>query len=179
MRSRSLTLARTRRPLLLLATLCLAATVQAASDGAAGASSTGQLRISLVEGPSVRISGLTDIAIDAQSPQGSSPACVYARGGHPYQLRISGSGRQQAFELASGAQQLSYQVQWEDGERRHQAQPGQLLTGLTGANPRSGTCDNAGSNGQIWVAVPALSSGRGETPTGTYTGTLTLTIAPD
>ncbi len=173
---------RCRAPILLptLTVVLLTANAWSATNGEIGATSTGTLQISLLVEPSVRISALQDIAISMAAgadQRVESPACIHAHPGGRYQLSLTGSGQEQAFELHSGANQLRYQVHYDDGHRTLSAAPGMPLLGLQGADPTSANCDTTGHNGRVIVEV--AEPRQQDTPAGLYTGTLTLMIAPD
>ncbi len=158
--------------------LALATLGWAAADGTRGPTSSGSLRISFTVAQPLRISGLSDIGLTAHagrvSPAGSNLCVTGAANG--YQLRAVGNGPDNGFTL-SGAQPVAYQVDLLDGSRRMPLNPDAPLhvahTPSAGAPPTQAEC--TGHHTQLEVQVQGQPS---PTP-GTYTGTLTLVVAPD
>lgn len=135
---------------------------------------------------SVQISNLTDIAfgaissLDADLSQ-SQTVCAYASGlPARYSIIARGSGAGNAFTLQNGAATLPYEVQWN-------ASAGQTSgTALSAGAPLSGQISGAllptctlglTPSGSLTVILRAaqLSAAR----SGSYTGTLSLTISPN
>lgn len=174
---------------LLLATVaagaCLAGTMTAATaatDGTVGPNSTGTLLITAEVPNLVRITGLTDLDLgiwDGVNPMsGNDDACVWTTTGG-YNITATGSGAAGAFTLASGGNILAYTVQWDDTA-------GQTTgTGLTSGNALAGqtsaatstTCAVSGLNSSVIVNIS--NADLATAPAGTYTGTLTLVVAPE
>lgn len=152
----------------------------AATDGVIGATSTGTVDINLEVNDLVRISNLTDInlgvfaGVDAV---GTSNACVYRNGVDTYNLTASGDGAAGAFTLTDGSNTVVYSVTYDDGTGAATATTGVTLTGLTGADPASEICGTTGNNGVIEVTVAAAAAAA--LPSATYSGTLTLLVAPE
>ena len=175
---------------------CLAAPgVLAAGQGALNTTSTGTVDMTLTTGLSARLTGLTDIALGTWSGSGDLSAnqniCVgrtgvgfFANGA--YRIRASGDGDAtdiHAFTLTNGAQQLYYDVFFND------------QTGLAGRTPLTGGvmlsaqqglglfeilntlfgCAVRNANVSITVPQSELEA----VPGGIYTGTLTLVLIPD
>ena len=77
----------------------------AATQGATGFTSTGDLDITLTVSDEVRISNLVDIVLPAftgADVTGTSGACIYRNGGPTYQVTGTGSGLLNAFTLTNG-----------------------------------------------------------------------------
>lgn len=153
----------------------------AATDGNMGATSTGSLVITARVPNLVRITGLADLDLgtwDGANPMaGSDAVCVYSTT-RAYTLTAMGSGAGNAFTLTDGTNTVAYSVNWQSEGGANNA----LTTGTTvpnlGANHNSVTCNGHASDNAtvtVSVSVAALSA----IPAGTYTGTLTLTVAPD
>ncbi|MFC4296151.1 hypothetical protein ACFO0A_13910 [Novosphingobium tardum] len=132
----------------------------------------------------VRITGLADLAFgsinnfsaDASIAQ---DVCVYSQASG-YLVTATGAGPGGAFELASGSLRLPVEVQWSDS-------PGQTIgTALSPGVPLAGpssaatqqTC-NAGPLTSASLIVLLRAAALGAATSGSYSGTLTLIIAPN
>jgi len=158
----------------------IAANGLAANDGIIGATSTGDLDITLTILDEVRISNLADITLGTfvgADLSGNSPACVYRSGTGNYQITADGSGALGAFTLTDGANTVPYTVNYDDGAGSLPLASGVPLPGQTGGDQGSDTCANTGNNGSIDVNV--LAANMTALPAGAYAGTLTLTVAPE
>ncbi len=152
----------------------------AATQGDEGATSTGTMNLTVGVGDKVRISGLTDISGNFDGTNdivAASPACVYRNGTGKYGIRATGSGGSGSFTLSDGANQVSYQVSYNDGSGAQPLTAGTLLAGRTGADRFSPSCATAGNNGSINVTIPAAQLA--QVPGSTYAGTLTLVVTPE
>ena len=151
------------------------------SQGAVGATSTGTLDITLTVLDEVRISNLTDIPLGSflgDDLVGSSPACVYRSGTGLYGITAEGDGTGDAFILSeTGGAEIPYVVTYDDGTGAESLTTGTPLTGRSNGDKGSDTCTTTGNNGTIEVTV-ASGDMAGKTAAA-YTGTLTLTVAPE
>lgn len=159
------------------------ASVMAATQGALGPTSTGDLIISLDIDPLVRVSNLGDIALGnfnggAGDLTGADSFCVYRNGAGNYNINMTGSGTANAFTLTdSGANTLPYSVDFVNGSATAMT-TGASLTGQTGANTTSDTC-GGGANDNVSVNVTVANADLASAPAGTYSGTLTIVVAPE
>jgi hypothetical protein len=152
----------------------------AATQGTTGFTSTGDLVISLIVNEEVHISNLTDIVLPTftgADVNGTSGACIYRSGGTGlYQITGTGSGPANAFELTDATNSVNYSVTYDDGSG---AVPMTSGLALNAANAQ-GVDDNCvglgADNATIDVTVLAVDAGI--LPASTYTGTLTLLVAP-
>lgn len=146
----------------------------AATDGTAGATSTGSLQIRLTVAPEVRISALQDLALDGSAGgdfYAATPICVYARGIHHYQL-LAQSSSAPADNRLSG-----YRLRYDDGTGFRALAPGTPLTALAARNDRDPDCTASGPDSALEVRLPA--AGRQVLAPGIYVDTLRLTVAPE
>ncbi|TQV89035.1 hypothetical protein [Aliikangiella coralliicola] len=153
----------------------------AATQGTLGATSTGDLIISLDIDNLVRVSNLNDINLGnfnggAGDLSGSDTFCVYRNGAGNYNINMSGSGAANAYTLASGANTLPYAVEFVNGATTTAMATGTALTGQTGANTTSDTCGGADN---VSLNVTVANGDLAAAPAGTYTGTLTIVVAPE
>lgn len=167
-------------------------TVGAANQGPFGyGSSTGSVDIDLILGFRARISGLADMNLGTWSGAGSMTAddniCIgvnYFGGG--YRIRASGDGEPgdpSAFTLTNGASQIKYDAFFNDqpdaGAGRVPLTGGVTLTGQSAANlPRlfNYFFGCVANNANISIEVPESELAGS---TGSYNGTLTLTLLPE
>jgi hypothetical protein len=117
---------------------------------------------------------LTALTSDASRNQ---DLCLFSQT-NGYNIRAFGSGAGGAFTLSSGSSTLPYEVQWS-------ASAGQTAgTMLTANNTLSGLISNAqqqGCNGGPSASIIVLlrSASLSSATAGSYTGTLTLVVAPE
>lgn len=134
----------------------------------------------------VRISGLTDVAFGTLAnftpdTTKSQNICIYSSvSTHRYSVTATGSGTGGAFTLAAGTSTLAYEVQWA-------ASSGQTTgSALTAGTPLTGQVANTTSSSCLTNTTPTASlitilraSAAGSATAGSYSGTLTLLIAPN
>jgi hypothetical protein len=157
---------------------------QAATQGTAGATSTGSVTVTATVPGRVQISGLTDVAfgtVDPTSPASSAEnVCVWSNtSGKGYSVTASGDGASNAFTLSDGTNSLPYSVEWagSSGQTSGTAlTSGAALAGLssTATNP---TC-SAGPAATASLIVKMTAANLQAAVASAYTGTLTLVVAP-
>ena len=138
---------------------------------------------------SVRISGLSDVAfgsisnftVDAVSSQS---VCLYSKSppANNYRITASGSGAGGAFLLSSGTATLPFEVQW--SASAGQSAGTQLLANqpLTAQHSSASTSVDDCSKGPASTAsliIVLRSAAVSAASSGTYSGTLTLLVAPE
>jgi hypothetical protein len=161
-------------------------TALAATQGTLGSTSTGSISIGASVPNRVQLSGLTDVAFTNQDP--ASPAsnaqnvCVYSNTSTKgYNVTASGSGSASAFTLSNGAATVPYSVEWAGTSSQSSGTSltsGTALTGLTSTatNP---TCSAGPSSTASLVVKITSASLQGMQAATTYTGTLSLVVAPE
>lgn len=171
---------------LLLASCALAipGTSFAATQGSAGATSTGTVGISATVPGRVQISGLSDIAFGTVDPAvaaaSAEDVCVWSNtSGRGYTVTATGSGSSNAFALSDGTNSLAYAVEWAgtSGQSAGTALvSGTALGGLssTATNP---TC-SSGPTATASLIVKMTAADLQAAVASSYTGTLTLVVAP-
>lgn len=138
----------------------------------------------------VRISGLSDVAFGSISNFAADSVraqslCLHAKSppGNNYNITASGSGTGGAFLLSSGSAVLPFEVQWSDTPGQTtgtQLIPNQPLTGQHSTSG-SGSADDC-SKGPATTAtliVILRSAAIASATSGTYSGSLTLLVAPE
>jgi hypothetical protein len=132
------------------------------------------------------LTGLSDVSFTNQDP--ATPAsnaqnvCVWSNTATKgYNVTASGSGAASAFTLASGAATVPYSVEWAGSSGQASGTgltSGSALTGLT-STATSATCaSGASSSASLIVKISTASLQTMQAAT-TYTGTLTLVVAPE
>lgn len=158
----------------------LASGAFAATDGVPGFSSTGTLDISITVDDEVRISNLGDIVLGTFAgvdASGTSAACIYRNSATTYQITASGNGTANAFTLTDGTGTVGYSVTYADGATvADSMSSGIALVGQDGADTDV-DCAATGNNALIGVTVAAADAAA--LPAGSYSGTLTLVVAPN
>lgn len=134
----------------------------------------------------VRITGLSDIGFGtlsnfAADAVRSDDICVFSNTSpERYRVTATGSGTGGAFLLSSGANTLAYDVQWNDNDG--QVTGTQLLPNQPLASQSSNATQQRCNNGPAATAsliVILRSSALSAASSGTYSGTLTLLVAPE
>lgn len=134
----------------------------------------------------VRISGLTDLAFGSIANLnvdnvGSESLCVYAKAkpADQYSITATGSGAGGAFTLSSGSATLAYDVQWSASPNQSsgtQLSPNQPLTGQQ--NSAANDDCSSGPSTTASLIVILRSAALSAASSGTYSGSLTLLVAP-
>jgi hypothetical protein len=135
----------------------------------------------------VRISALSDVSFGlisnfAADSVRSQSVCLYAKSAplDRYRITASGSGAGGAFVLSSGSDTLPYEVEWNDVAGQASGAPlvaNQPLTGQQ-STAAAGDCSRGPATTASLVLV-LRSAALSAASSGTYTGTLTLLVAPE
>jgi hypothetical protein len=170
--------------LLACCALAMPGTSFAATDGSAGATSTGTVGISATVPGRVQISGLSDIAFGTVDPavaaSSAEDVCVWSNtSGKGYTVTATGSGASNAFTLSDGTNSLVYGVEWAGSSGQSTGTAlvsGTALGGLSSsaANP---TC-SSGPAATASLIVKMTAADLQAAVASSYTGTLTLVVAP-
>jgi hypothetical protein len=167
-------------------TLAVPGPALAASDGIIGATSSGSVSISATVPGRVQISKLTDLVFGTVDPTANAAKtenlCVWSNtSGRTYQVTATGSGggTSNTFALTDGTTELPYSVEWAgtSGQSSGTAlATGTALTGLTSAavNP---TCSSGAATTASLIVKMAAADLQAAVAS-SYTGTLTLVVAP-
>lgn len=182
-----MTFARITRPLIacMLAGL-VTGTASAATPGTLGTTSTGSVSISASVPNRIQLTGLADVAFTNQDPSvaaaSAQSVCVWSNTSTKgYYVTASGSGTANAFTLANGASTVPYNVEWSGTPAQTAGTALAAATALhglvsTATNP---TCASGpGSSASLIVRISAANLQAMQAAT-TYTGTLTLVVAPE
>lgn len=159
---------------------------EAATQGSLGATSTGSLSVSVSVPNRVQISGLTDVAFTNQDPSvaasNAQNVCVWSNTStRGYNVTASGSGASGAFTLANAALTVPYSVEWaaSSGAASGTAlATGTALTGLT-STATNATCSAGPASTASLIVKIAASNLQSMQASTSYTGTLTLLVAPE
>jgi hypothetical protein len=176
-----------RLSVLLLAGAALGGTAEAATQGNLGGTSTGTVVINASVPQQVRISGLDDVNfintdpnVDAANAQN---VCVWSNNANRrYRVTASGSGTSGAFTIGStGLAPIPYSVQWDDVSGAivgNTLATGTALGAQTSAATKSNCSDLPGESASLIVRI-ASADLQDMQASAAYTGTLTLTVAPE
>ena len=164
----------------------VAGPAQAATQGTMGSTSTGSVAISASVPGRVQLSGLSDVSFTNQDPSTAASnaqnVCVWSNTSTKgYNVTATGSGAGNAFTLASGASNVAYSVEWagNSGQSAGTAlATGAALTGLTSTATNATCSAGASSTASLIVKIPSANLQNMQAAT-TYTGTLTLVVAPE
>lgn len=154
----------------------------AATQGTVGATSTGDLDITVTINDGVRISNLTDVVTTFDGTNDiadTQSVCVYRNGTGLYAITATGDGGVGGNEFiidTVAADELDYTVQWNDGTGAVGMTSGTQLTGQQNADVADPNCAG-GDTANLTIGV--LASDMVAAPSGVYTGTLTLVVAPE
>lgn len=164
--------------------------VFAATDGTLGTTSTGTVDISVTKTKLAQISAMTDMTLASYTLGAGdqalfSTACVYSSSaGGAYYVTATGSGASNAFTLADGSNTIAYTVVWNSGGVGALGTTGATLTtavqtaALSNAATDSATCAGTSPGPTAQVNVNIAGTVLDAAPAGTYTGTLTIVVAP-
>lgn len=170
-----------------LCTFAITAPASASSDGTIGSDSTGTVQINAAVPGRVQITGLADVDFGTVDPTANASdaqsVCVWSNtSGRKYNVTATGDGGVGGtdFSLSDGTDVLPYTVEWASASA---ATSGSLLTsgsalaGLSSAavNP---SC-SAGANKSASLIVKMASTDLVAAVAGSYSGTLTLVVAPE
>ena len=163
-----------------------------ASPGPLGSASAGSLGCHLVKTVVTRADGLADIPLGRRTPGGDfvgdDDLCIGLLSTTRYRVRATGSGTPEnpfGFALRNGSHYLDYLAYFNDHtgiQGRTLLRPGVDLPGQSGRlgevqlirNARLG-CVTENANLSIVIPAPTLR----QAGAGIYSGTLTLTVAPE
>jgi len=161
-------------------------TAFAATQGTLGATSTGSISIGASIPNRVQISKLTDVSFTNQDPSvnasNAQSVCVWSNTSTKgYYVTATGSGAASAFTLANGAATVPYAVEWagSSGQASGTAlTTATALHGLTSAATNPTCAAGPTSSASLIVRISAVNLQAMQAAT-TYTGTLTLVVAPE
>jgi hypothetical protein len=174
-----------------LCTTLVAATLMptaafAATQGTLGATSTGSVTIGASIPNRVMLTKLTDVSFTNQDPSvnasSAQDVCVWSNTATKgYNVTATGSGTASAFTLANGALTVPYTVEWagSTGQSSGTAlSTGTALTGLTSTATNMNCASGPATSASLIVKISSANLQTMQAAT-TYTGTLTLVVAPE
>jgi hypothetical protein len=158
----------------------------AATDGTVGATSTGTVGISASVPSRVRITGLADVAFTNHDPVAAASSaqdvCVWSNTATKgYSIVATGSGASNAFTLTNGSATVPYSVQWSGtaGNTSGTAlSTGTAATGLVSTATNHQCASGPSNTASLIVGISTADLGTMQAAT-SYTGTLTLLVAPE
>jgi hypothetical protein len=161
-------------------------TAFAATQGTLGSTSTGSISIGASVPNKIELSGLSDVSFTNQDPSvaasNAQNVCVWSNTSTKgYNVTASGSGTANAFTLANGAATVPYTVQWAGSSGQTSGTAlvsGTALHGLTSTatNP---TCASGPTSSASLIVNISAANLQTMQAAATYTGTLTLVVAPE
>ena len=133
----------------------------------------------------VRISNLRDFTLGSWSGSGdlydNDDICIYNSGGTGYRITATGSGSGQAFTLSTTGGAVEYEVRFKDqagsGGSYVQLTSGTQVSSFSGASSSSDCNSGVDLNANIKITVTATALG--SAVPGSYSGTLTIVLAPN
>lgn len=134
----------------------------------------------------VRISSLSDVtfntlaSISTDQVQAQNVCAFSSNSTGRYSIAATGSGQSNAFTLSAGADTLPYEVQWASTASQTSGTSmvsGQALTGQVTNAPNS-RCQND-TRPTATLIIVLRSTSLSQARAGTYSGTLTLLVAPN
>jgi hypothetical protein len=158
----------------------------ASTQGTLGATSTGSVSISASVPSRVRISGLTDVAFTNVDPSvdaaNAQNVCVWSNTATKgYRVTATGSGTANAFTLVNSGLTVPYTVEWSASSGQTGGTglaSGTALTGLTSTATNSNCASGPSASASLIVKIGAPSL-QTMNASASYTGTLTLLVAPE
>ncbi|HVJ70760.1 MAG TPA: hypothetical protein VM531_04490 [Sphingomicrobium sp.] len=162
-------------------------TAYASTQGTFGATSTGSVNINASVPARVRISGLTDVDLTNSDPSMNAAVaqnvCVWSNTAtRGYRVTATGSGAANAFTLANGALPVvPYTVEWSGTSGQSigtSLTTGSVLAGQTSSATVQDCSAGPASSASLIVRVGSSALQAMPAAT-TFTGTLTLVVAPE
>lgn len=145
-------------------------------------SGTGFFTINLTILTLMQISGLNDITFPpftgANNLVGNDSFCVYRNSTGTYQVTLTGSGTGGAFTITNGIDIVPYSVTWNDLVATANVTANTTLTGRQSVFYLNTDC-NGGTNNNGTIELTALAANLSAVSFGTYTGALTIMVAPE
>ena len=156
------------------------------TQGTLGANSTGSIGIGASVPNRVQITNLADVSFTNQDPATAAAnaqnVCVWSNTSTKgYNVTATGSGAASAFTLANGALTVPYSVEWAGSSGQSSGTAltkGTALTGLTSVATNATCSSGASSSASLIVKISTASLQTMQAAT-SYTGTLTLVVAPE
>lgn len=158
----------------------------ASTDGSLGSTSTGTITIGASVPNRVQLTGLSDVSFTNQDPTvaaaNAQNVCVWSNTSTKgYNVTATGDGAANAFTLANGALTVPYSVEWSDTSGQSSGTAlatATALTGLTTAATNPTCSSGASSTASLIVKISTANLQTMQAAT-SYTGTLTLVVAPE
>ena len=158
----------------------------AAADGTTGATSTGNLIVSMQILNQVKISNLADVNLGTYTGSnltGSEAVCAYFNQGAvpaPIQLTVDSNDTPGTFELEDGGSNtIPYSITYDDGSGAAAVAAGVAATGVSvQANNTDDDCVTIGSDTGTFAFLATAANITGN-PNGTYSEQINITVAPD
>ena len=175
------------RQLALAGILSVAAVAASAStNGSLGSTSTGTVTIGASVPNRVQLTGLSDVSFTNQDPTvaaaNAQNVCVWSNTSTKgYNVTATGDGSSNAFTLANGSLTVPYSVEWSDSSGQSSGTglaTGTALTGLTSTATNPTCSSGASSTASLIVKISTANLQTMQAAT-SYTGTLTLVVAPE
>jgi len=175
-------------PIALLLAAAAAGSAQAATDGTLGATSTGTVTINATVAGRVQISKLSDVNFAAVDPssavQVAQNVCVWSNtSGRKYNITASGNGLASAFTLSGGVVLgvVPYSVEWNQTSGQTAGTALGVSTALTGQATvaTSPTCASGAATSASLIVKMSAATLQTMQAGATYTGVLTLVVAPE
>ncbi len=164
----------------------MASPAMAATQGTLGATSTGNITITVSVPSRVQITGLSDVAFTNVDPTvtatNAQSNCVWSNTATKgYTITATGSGTSGAFTLASGAlTPVTYSVQWNQSSAQTSgtALTAATASGTFNSTATTPTCATAPATSSSLIVSISSAQLLNMASLTTYTGTLTLLVSP-
>ena len=158
---------------------------EAATQGTAGATSTGSISITASVPNRTQITGLSDISFANADPTTVATStqndCVWSNTATKgYSIKATGSGAAGAFTLANGGLTVPYSVQWSQSSGQSSGTNLTAGTALSGqvSTATTPTCSSGPSTTSSLIVSIASSDLQNMVAATSYTGSLTLLVTP-
>ena len=160
-------------------------TSMAATQGATGGTSSGDLVVSLIIDNKLKVSNLDDTALGTftgANLTATETICVFYNQTAPYQVVIDSNDNPGTFELSDGVNNIAYSMTYDDTNGAAAVTAGVALTNrdsngndtATGAND---DCATVGADNAT-IEFTALATDITGNPNGTYSETIDITVSP-
>lgn len=157
-------------------------TLDALNAGSGRTRRSATVTMSVVIPATIRISDIADLALGTFNGVSdlvqSDSVCVYKNSGLLYGITASGNGAAGAFTLSDGTRTVPYSVTWQDNVGTVTLASGVQANARGNAVTTSSTCNSGASNNATFTVRVLKADLLNAMQAGTYTGVLTLMVAP-
>lgn len=157
-------------------------TLDALNAGSGRTRRSASVTMSVVIPATIRISDIADLQLGTFNGVNDlvlgDSVCIYKNSGALYSITAAGNGAGGAFTLTDGTRTVPYSVTWQDNVGTVTLVSGVPANARGNAFTANTTCNNTGSNNATFTVRVLKADLLNALQAGTYSGVLTLMVAP-